>query len=193
MLSNCVRFTWKYCTTNLNILTFYIVVRAREYHRQHTYKNPFLLRVYNLLIALEFDSDRALTIKESFGKPLFSPSFKSFCRNHYNAPCRFTVRFEGLHIVCLLARACCIRMYIIICIPIGSHYSCAKNLTVIVRNFKIWIQLLSGQWVSGLKIKIQTNAYRNKHCESVEFSNGIYMHNRKRENIPNTRPPAPNH
>lgn len=100
MLSNCVRFTWKYCTTNLNILTFYIVVRAREYHRQHTYKNPFLLRVYNLLIALEFDSDRALTIKESFGKPLFSPSFKSFCRNHYNAPCRFTVRFEGLHIVC---------------------------------------------------------------------------------------------
>lgn len=112
MLSNCVRFTWKYCITNLNILTFYIVVRAREYHRQHTYKNPFLLRVYNLLIALEFDSDRALTIKESFGKTPFQPFFKSFCRNHYNATCRFTVRFEGLHIVCLRARARVLHTYV---------------------------------------------------------------------------------
>lgn len=49
------------------------------------------------------------------------------------------------------------------CTEIGSHYSCAKNLTVIVRNFKIWIQLSVGQWVSGLKIKIQPNgAYRKR-------------------------------
>lgn len=67
--------------------------RAREYRRQLVrYKNPFLLRVYNLLIALEFDSDRADNKRIFLENP-----FSALLVNHfvgtiilYNR-CRFTV------------------------------------------------------------------------------------------------------
>lgn len=67
--------------------------RAREYRRQLArYKNPFLLRVYNLLIALEFDSDRAHNKRIFLENP-----FSALLVNHfvgtiilYNR-CRFTV------------------------------------------------------------------------------------------------------
>jgi len=91
------------------LCTIIIMVRARarEYRRQLVrYKNPFLLRVYNLLIALEFDSDRADNKRIFLENP-----FSALLVNHfvgtiilYNR-CRFTVWFEGLHIV--LVHACC--------------------------------------------------------------------------------------
>lgn len=77
----------------------------------------------------------------------------------------------------MLVYACCMLCVrvpaICVCTEIGSHYSCPKNLTVIVRNFKIWIQLSVGQWVSGLKIKIQPKGtYRKRIASRSNFPTG---------------------
>lgn len=130
ILSNCVRFTWKYCASDnkfehidflrtIIIIIIMVRARAREYHRQLTrYKNPFLLRVYNLLIALEFDSDRAHNKRIFLENP-----FSALLVNHFvgtiivsHNRCRFTIWFEGLHIIVLGARVLHI-MRVYICRP----------------------------------------------------------------------------
>lgn len=122
---------------------------AREYLPSGTRvknKNPrVLLRVHNSLIALEFDSDGS---RAAHSGRIFSnktPFSALILLNHFvGDPPLQPAAAAVAGLPCTIARARGIRA-----VPtrvhtytrrIGSHYSRTENLTVIVRNFKIWIQ-----------------------------------------------------